>query len=361
MGDETKKPLPRTDDTSPSPGFESKDAGELPAPETATRPTPESQAALTGKAPSGSSTSGTTVPASSGDPSASTTPLTETTESQPPGGASPAIGDPLKNPSQSDAEKAAKIAEAKARAAAAKQAAGDKPAPAQPGATAAAAPKAPVKKKDEGPKPTDAAAHALVKKLRKHFGDAVGEATEFIGQLSVHVAPHSIVTVCDFLKRDSASKFNYLTDVTCVHFPDRADAPFEMVYNLYSIENNERVRLKVAVNETEGIESVTSVWPAANWMEREVFDLFGVQFRNHPDLRRILLPPDWEGHPLRKEYPLEFIENNWTTRHLPEFTEVQQEQLEQRRAYGLEILSMPEERRVREIFRAGKEVMPKDK
>jgi NADH:ubiquinone oxidoreductase subunit C len=134
-----------------------------------------------------------------------------------------------------------------------------------------------------------------------------------------------------------------------------------MVYNLYSIKANERVRLKAAVSEDEGIESVTSVWPAANWMEREVYDLFGVRFHNHPDLRRILLPPDWEGYPLRKEYPLEFMENNWTTAHLPEFTEVQREQLEQRRAYGLEILSMPEERKVREIFRDGKEVMPKDK
>ena len=379
MADETKEPQPpptaatpetpdapraskgpRTDDTSPSPGFESKDAGDLPAPPAdTTRPTPESQAALTGKAPSGSSQSGTTVPASSTDPSATRTEVPEQPAAQPPGGASPAIGDPLKSPSQADAEKAAKLAEAKARAAAAKQAAGEKAAPAPP--ASAAAPKAPVKKKEEGPKPTDAANHVLVKKLRQHFGDAVIEATEFVGQLSVRVAPHSIVTLCDFLKRDGPTRFNYLTDVTCVHLPDRAEAPFEMVYNLYSIEANERVRLKVAVNEAEGVESVTGVWPAANWMEREVYDLFGVPFRNHPDLRRILLPPDWEGHPLRKEYPLEFIENNWTARHLPEFTQVQEEQLEQRRAYGLEILSMPEERRVREIFRAGKEVMPKDK
>ncbi|HEY0545345.1 MAG TPA: NADH-quinone oxidoreductase subunit C [Pyrinomonadaceae bacterium] len=358
--DEPRAPArPRTDDKSPSPGFESKDAGDLPAPTTdAPPPTSESQAALTGKAPSGSSASGTTVPASSGDPSKNQTPTVESTAAQPPGGASPAVGDPLKQPSQSDAEKAAKIAEAKARAAAAKQAAGDKLAPAQP---TAAAPKAPVKKKDEGPKPTDAATHPLVEKLRQHFAEAIIEASEFIGQLSVRVAPSSIVAVCNFLRRDAKTPFNYLADVTCVHFPDRADAPFEMIYNLYSISANERVRLKAAVSEDEGIESVTGVWPAANWMEREVYDLFGVTFHNHPDLRRILLPPDWEGHPLRKEYPLEFMENNWTTTHLPEFTEVQREQLEQRRAYGLEVLSMPEERKVREIFRAGKEVMPKDK
>jgi NADH-quinone oxidoreductase subunit C len=259
-------------------------------------------------------------------------------------------------------EKAAKIAEATARAAAAKQAAGDKPAPgAQPGAGAAGAPKAPVKKKEEGPKPTDASNHPLVKKIRADLGDAVGEASEFIGQLSVRVEGARLVEVCEYLKRDPEMAFDFLSDVTCVHFPDRSDAPFEVVYNLYSISANERVRLKVAASEETGVESVAGVWPTANWMEREVFDLFGVPFSNHPDLRRILLPPDWEGHPLRKEYPLEFIENNWTAKHLPEFTEVQQEQLVQRRNYGLEILSMPAERRVREIFRGGKEVMTKDK
>ena len=420
----------RTDDKSPSPGYESTDAGRLPPPPdsaSGARPTPESQAALTGKAPSGSSTSGTTVPASSaqtsnapppnetqeekiarlkrtveeakarkaaqgGDAPATlkagkTTPAPSeaasseivTSESagatvpdapQPPGGASPTVGDPTKSPSQSDLEKAAKIAEAKARAAAAKQAAGEKPPAttatppgmAKPAAAAATpgAPKAPVKKKEEGPKPVDASEHPLVKRLAERLDGAVVDASIFLNQLSIRIAPARIVEACDLLRRDEETPFNYLSDLTCVHFPENADAPFEMVYNLYSISSNERVRLKVSVGETEGVESVTGVWPTANWMEREVYDLFGVSFRNHPDLRRLLLPPDWQGHPLRKDYPLEFMENDWTTKHLPEFTEVQQEQLEQRRAYGLEIISSPNERRVREIFRAGKEVMPKE-
>lgn len=252
-----------------------------------------------------------------------------------------------------DAEKAAIIEQAKSRVAAAKDSL------TTPAATAEGTPKPPVKKKDEGPKPTDASAHPLVKKLKTKFGDTIGEATEFVGQLSVVVAGEPIVEICDFLKSDAGGSFDYLSDLTCVHFPDRTDAPFEVVYNLFSIGTNERVRLKARAS--AAVESVTSVWPSANWMEREVFDLFGVHFTNHPDLRRLLLPPDWEGHPLRKDFPLEFIENNWTAKHLPEQTEVQKEQLEQRRAYGLEILSIPQERLMRDIFRGGKEVMTKDK
>ncbi len=258
------------------------------------------------------------------------------------------------NPSSlsADAEKDAQVEAAKARVAAAKEQAQKAAAPGPP--------KAPVKKKEEGPKPVDAANHPLVRKLREQFDGAVVEASEFLGQLSVRIEPASIVEVCDALRRDDDTPFNYLSDLTCVHYPDRKEAPFEVVYNLYSIPANERVRLKVAVD-GEGVDSVTGVWPAADWPEREVYDLFGVKFRNHPDLRRILLPPDWEGHPLRKDYPLEFVENKWTENHLPEFTDVQREQLEQRRAYGLEILSVPQEREVRNLFRSGKEVMPKDK
>ena len=254
-------------------------------------------------------------------------------------------------PEGADAEKASMVEQAKARVAAVKESL-EQPA-------GAGAPKPPVKKKEEGPKPTDASGHPLVKKLKAQFGEAIGDASEFIGQLSVHVDGQRVVEICNFLKDDSASSFNYLSDLTCVHYPDRRQTPFEIVYNLFSIENNERVRLKAATKES--IESVTSVWPAANWLEREVFDLFGVTFKNHPDLRRLLLPPDWEGYPLRKDYPLEFIENAWTENHLPVMTEVEAEQLHQRRAYGLEILSVPQERVMRDIFRGGKEVMQKDK
>ena len=261
---------------------------------------------------------------------------------------------------RADAEKTSKVEEAKARVAAAKESLSEKAAAAQP-ASAPAAPKAPVKKKEEGPKLTDASDHPLVKQLKEKLNGAVIEASEFLGQLSVRIERSRIVEACDLLKRDTATPFNYLSDVTCVHFPDRREEPFEIVYNLYSIRANERVRLKAATTAEAGVESVTSVWPAANWMEREVYDLFGVTFGNHPDLRRLLLPPDWEGHPLRKDYPLEFVENEWTKKHLPEMTEVQREQLEQRRAYGLEVLSVPQERLMREIFQGGKEVMPKDK
>jgi NADH-quinone oxidoreductase subunit C len=251
-----------------------------------------------------------------------------------------------------DAEKASMVEQAKSRVAAVKESLADQ-------AAAPGAPKPPVKKKEEGPKPTDASEHSLVKKLKAKFGEAIGEASEFIGQLSVNVDGQRIVEICDFLKSDADTSFNYLSDLTCVHYPERRAAPFEIVYNLFSIEANERVRLKVRTKDS--VDSVTGVWPAANWLEREVFDLFGVRFTGHPDLRRLLLPPDWEGHPLRKDFPLEFVENAWTANHLPVMTEVEMEQLQQRRAYGLEILSVPEERMMRELFIGGKEVMPKDK
>lgn len=252
-----------------------------------------------------------------------------------------------------DAEKASMVEQAKSRVAAVKESLQAKPAP--------DAPKPPVKKKEEGPKPTDATGHPLVVKLKDRFPESIGEAFEFIGQLSIAVSAENIAEICDFLRLDTETPFNYLSDLTCVHFPADKGREFEVVYNLYSISANERVRLKARIAESESIGSVTSVWPSANWLEREVYDLFGVRFPGHPDLRRLLLPPDWEGHPLRKDVQVEFVENAWTAKHLPEMTDVQMEQLQQRRGYGLELLSVPQEKMMREIFRGGKDVMSKDK
>ena len=121
-------------------------------------------------------------------------------------------------------------------------------------------------------------------------------------ELTLETPPAKIVSVCGFLKYDR--KFVRLSTVTAVdRYP--AEPRFEVVYHLHSVEPCQRLRLKCRVRgEDPVIESVVSVWRSANWYEREVFDLFGIQFVNHPDLRRILLPDDWQGHPLRKDYPV---------------------------------------------------------
>src|SRR5262245_23544232 len=194
----------------------------------------------------------------------------ETSDSEKTATPSPSAIPPAGQVAGADAEKAAMVEQAKSRVAAVKENLSASP--------EATTPKPPVKKKDEGPKPTDASGHSLVKSLKTKFGDAIGEATEFIGQLSVNVNRERIVEVCDFLKVNEKSAFNYLSDLTCVHYPDRKGAPFEIIYNLYSISANERVRLRVATDEAAGVDSVTAVWPTANWLEREVFDLFGVHF-----------------------------------------------------------------------------------
>ena len=121
-------------------------------------------------------------------------------------------------------------------------------------------------------------------------------------ELTLEIAPAKIASVCGFLKYDQ--KFIRLSSVTAVdRYP--SEPRFEVVYHLHSIERNERLRLKCRLRgDNPTIESVTSVWRGANWYEREVFDLFGIHFTGHPDLRRIMMPDDWEGHPLRKTYPI---------------------------------------------------------
>jgi NADH-quinone oxidoreductase subunit C len=132
--------------------------------------------------------------------------------------------------------------------------------------------------------------------------DAVRGGKYDRGELTLDIEPAKVESVCGFLKYDQ--KFVRLSSVTAVdRFP--AEPRFEVVYHLHSIERNDRVRLKCRIPGSEPrIASMTTVWRSANWYEREVFDLFGIRFSGHPDLTRILLPEDWEGHPLRKDYPI---------------------------------------------------------
>jgi NADH-quinone oxidoreductase subunit C len=124
-------------------------------------------------------------------------------------------------------------------------------------------------------------------------------------EMTICVDRDHIREACVLLKEDPACPFNFLSDVTCVDlYP--SEPRFEVIYHLLSIPNKERVRLKVRLNSASpAVESLTPVWPGANYFEREVFDLFGVRFTGHPYLRRLLMPEDWEGHPLRKDYPVE--------------------------------------------------------
>ena len=144
-----------------------------------------------------------------------------------------------------------------------------------------------------------------MRKLRAWNSQAVAEVREFRGELTIVVPREHLRRAAEFLRGDPELQFTFLADLTGVdRFP--IEPRFELNYHLLSMARRQRVRLKVRVSGDDPVvESVTAVWPTANWHEREVFDLFGVRFEGHPDLRRILMPEDWEVHPLRKDYPVE--------------------------------------------------------
>jgi NADH-quinone oxidoreductase subunit C len=147
--------------------------------------------------------------------------------------------------------------------------------------------------------------HPAVAKLVAWNPAAVEGAKFDRDEMSIYVERSSIRDACVLLRDDTDCPFNYLADITCVDW-FASEPRFEVVYHLLSISKKERVRLKVRLDgSSPALDSVTLVWPAANYFEREVFDLFGVRFAGHPYLRRLLMPEDWEGHPLRKDYPVE--------------------------------------------------------
>jgi NADH/F420H2 dehydrogenase subunit C len=140
----------------------------------------------------------------------------------------------------------------------------------------------------------------LINIITAKFPDSVEDASEVFGTPTIYVRAESIVGICDLLKKTPSCKFDYLMSLSASDWPDR----FDMVYHLYSIDLKHYVTLKVRMPKGEPaiIDSVFSVWKAADWQEREVYDMFGIEFNGHPDLRRILLEPDWDGFPLRKDY-----------------------------------------------------------
>ena len=152
---------------------------------------------------------------------------------------------------------------------------------------------------------TSQSANVVVEHLRAWNPKALTEVILFRGETTIVVPRELLRATAARCREDAALQFNLLTDISCVdRYP--VEPRFEMNYHLVSIPRSDKLRLRVRLSGSDpSVDSLIPVWPGANWLEREVFDLFGIRFDGHTDLRRILLPDDWEGHPLRKDYPVE--------------------------------------------------------
>jgi NADH-quinone oxidoreductase subunit C len=202
--------------------------------------------------------------------------------------------------------------------------AGDKPASSpSPASTPAAkpadaaAPAAPPKAAPPAPKPPVVLQtplnNELVTRLRGKFGAAIFEAMEDRKQAIVTVECARLAEFSLHLRDEE--KFDMLSDLTAVDWPKR-EKRFDVILNLYSFAKNERVRIKAHAADGEKVPSLVGVWVAANWLEREVFDMFGIVFSGHPDLKRILLPDEWQGYPLRKDYDILQQDTAWVKANL---------------------------------------------
>jgi NADH-quinone oxidoreductase subunit C len=183
--------------------------------------------------------------------------------------------------------------------------------PAEPASPARRVPgSAPAREAPPAPAPLD---NELTRRLRDCFGSAIIDTTIDRGQSIVLIGPHSVLDVARYCR--DGEKFEMLVDLTAVDWPNR-EQRFDVIWNLYSFTKNQRLRLKAHISSGQSIASVSSVWAAANWLERECFDLFGIAFEGHPDLRRILLPDEWQGHPLRKDYDILTQDTEWVRKNL---------------------------------------------
>ncbi len=152
----------------------------------------------------------------------------------------------------------------------------------------------------------DVERHPALRVLRELMPDAIIAAVRFRNETTLHVEPAMLRDACVLLQRDPRTSLTFLSDLTAVDMLRLREAPrFDVVVQLYSLRHRVRVRIKAGVDDGESVPSLVPVWNGANWLEREVYDMFGIQFEGHPNLKRILLAEDWsEGHPLRKDYPL---------------------------------------------------------
>jgi len=141
----------------------------------------------------------------------------------------------------------------------------------------------------------------IIEKFKETFRESIKDIKEFRGEITIYIEKEEIFRALKFLKEEG---FDSLTDITAVDYPER-DLRFEVVYHLYSMKRGERLRIKTLVGEKEPIlPSIIKIWKGANWLEREVYDMFGIKFEGHPNLERILLWEGFPGHPLRKDFPL---------------------------------------------------------
>jgi NADH-quinone oxidoreductase subunit C len=181
-------------------------------------------------------------------------------------------------------------------------------------APAAAAPKAaahpppapaPPSGPTEPPPPAGMAVPVFITTLQSAVPDSVSQISYYVGDWTVIVPLAQMTAALRHLRDAPDAAFDFCSDVTATDWPPRKEARFDLLYCLYSTRHRHRVRVKVRVGENQPVPSVADIWPAANWLEREVYDMFGVSFTGHPDRRRILMPDDWQGFPQRKDYPLE--------------------------------------------------------
>jgi NADH-quinone oxidoreductase subunit C len=186
--------------------------------------------------------------------------------------------------------------------------AGGEPKPAT--AAASHAPAAPAKPAGPVPIPWDS---PMVAKLKAQYGSGIREANTYLGQNYMVVEPSMVSELLQILRE--REQFDYCVDITAVHYPER-EKQFDLIWILYSFARNERIRVKTMIADGESVRSVVTIWATANWLEREVFDMFGIRFDGHPDLKRILLPDGWKGHPLRKDYGIIQQDQEWVRANL---------------------------------------------